>query len=61
MNNSSAKVPYYFVFSKFFGSFFIMEFCNQDSHATLSVLSARNLNVYNIRTQLLQMILNHRV
>lgn len=60
MNDSFAKVLYYFVFSKLFGSFFIMEFSNQDSNATLSVLSARNLNVYNIRTQLLQMILNHR-
>ena len=29
MNDSFAKVLYYFVFSKLFGSFFIMEFCNQ--------------------------------
>lgn len=46
MNDSFAKVLYYFVFSKLFGSFLIMEFSNQDSNATLSVLSARNLNVY---------------
>ena len=54
---------YYIIlyFPNYLVVFFIMEFCNQDSNATLSVLSARNLNVYNIRTQLLQMILNHRV
>lgn len=54
---------YYIIlyFPNYLVVFFIMEFSNHDSNATLSVLSARNLNVYNIRTQLLQMILNHRV
>lgn len=61
MNDSFAKVLYYFVFSKLFGSFFYYGNNLQGPNATLSVLSARNLNVYNIRTQLLQMILNHRV